>query len=158
MSFEGTLAAFTAAVEAGDGRGLAAVFSEDGIYHDTFYGEFRGRDAIADMLEKHFWRDADSFRWDMLEPARAGNVGYARWIFSYRSKLPDAEGKRIMFEGMSRFALEGDLIRHYGEVFDMGIALSQTNFAPERIGKIVAKAARALRARQAGSRHLPEGD
>ena len=154
MSFEATLREFTAAVEAGDGKRLAALFTADGVYHDTFYGEFRGRPAIADMLEKHFWRDAKDFRWDMLEPVRAGDTAYARWVFSYTSKLPDAEGQRVIFEGMTRFALEGELIRHYGEVFDMGIALSQTNFAPERIAKIVAKAAGRLRDRVRGSRHL----
>ena len=155
MDFQTLLGRFTAAVEAGDGKRLGALFTEDGVYHDTFYGEFRGPEAIADMLENHFWRDARDFRWEMMEPVQTGDTGYARWLFSYTSRLPEAEGQRILFEGMSRFALEGGLICHYGEVFDMGIALSQTNFPPERIAHILGRAAKGLRQRSAGSRHLP---
>lgn len=154
MTFDEILTEFTAAVGAGDGRRLAALFTEDGVYHDSFYGEFRGREAIADMLENYFWRDARDFVWEMMEPVAVGDTGYARWVFSYTSKLRDAEGKRILFEGMSRFALADGLIRHYGEVFDRGLALSQTNFAPERIARIVSRAADNLRQRMAGTRHL----
>ncbi len=155
MNFEALLKEFTAAVEAGDGRRLGALFMEDGVYHDTFYGEFRGRAAIAEMLEGRFWRDAEAFRWDMLEPVRQGDTGYARWVFSYTSKLPEAAGRRVVFEGMSRFALSGEAIAHYGEVFDIGIALAQINFAPERVARILARAAEGVRTRHAGSRHLP---
>lgn len=154
MNFEDVLQAFTAAVEAGDGAALARLFTEDGVYHDTFYGAFEGADAIKDMLENHFWRDAEAFRWDMREPVEKAGVGYANWSFSYASKLPGVEGERILFEGMSRFRLRDGRIARYDEVFDMGIALSQTGFAPDRIKKIVAKAASSLRDRHAGTRHL----
>ena len=62
MTFDAILSRFTAAVEAGDGTALGALFTQDGIYHDTFYGEFHGPSAIKDMLENHFWRDAEAFR------------------------------------------------------------------------------------------------
>ena len=141
MAFTDILGQFTAAVEAGDGHALAALFTEDGVYHDTFYGEFKGRDAIQDMLDKHFWRDAKAFRWDMREPLEGGGIGYSNWSFSYESRLKGAVGKRILFEGMSRFRLNDSMIERYDEVFDMGIALSQTAFAPDRISRIVGKAA-----------------
>lgn len=54
MTFDAILSRFTAAVEAGDGTALGALFTQDGIYHDTFYGEFHGPSAIKDMLENHF--------------------------------------------------------------------------------------------------------
>src|SRR3546814_11178958 len=133
MSFTSLLGAFTAAVEAGDGGRLAALFTGDGVYHDTFYGEFTGPAAIAEMLEGRFWRDATAFRWDMLDPVREGERGYARWVFSYTSALPEAKGKRVIFEGMSRFELAGDRIRHYGEIFDIGLDLTPTDFAPETV-------------------------
>ena len=156
MPFLDLIAKFTDAVEAGDGAALAALFTDDGVYHDTFYGEFQGRAAIQDMLENHFWRDAQAFRWDMREPVEANGIGYTNWSFSYASRLPGVEGRRIVFEGMSRFRLSGALIERYDEVFDMGIALSQTAFAPERIAKIVGKAGTALRARHAGTRHIAD--
>ncbi|MCA8927123.1 MAG: nuclear transport factor 2 family protein [Alphaproteobacteria bacterium] len=154
MSFIDLLNRFTDAVEAGDGQALARLFTDDGIYHDTFYGAFQGRDAIADMLENHFWRDARAFRWDMREPVIQGEIGYAHWLFSYESKLATAEGKRVAFEGMSCFHLRGDLIQHYGEVFDQGIALAQTGFAADRIAKRLAREADGVRKRAAGTRHL----
>jgi ketosteroid isomerase-like protein len=154
MEFTALLDEFTAAVEAGDGGRLARLFTDDGIYHDTFYGAFQGHAAIADMLENRFWRDAAQFRWDMRDPVRVGDVGYAHWLFSYSSKLPEAAGRRVMFEGMSCFRMAGDRIRHYGEVFDASIALSQTGFAAERIARIAARAATRLRESDAGSRHL----
>lgn len=158
MTFEEILRAFTDAVEAGDGSRLARLFTEDGVYHDTFYGEFQGRAAIRDMLENRFWRDASAFRWDMRDPIASGDLGYAAWSFSYASKLPGVLGKRIVFEGMSRFRLKAGRIERYDEIFDMGIALSQTAFAPDRIARIVGKAGDAVRARHAATRHLEDQD
>jgi len=40
------------------GRFTAAVFTDDGLYHDVFYGAFQGRAKIAEMLEEHFGRMA----------------------------------------------------------------------------------------------------
>ena len=63
MDFEALVKNFCAAVEAGDGGRLAELFSEDGSYHDTFYGEFQGREAIREMLEARFYGDAERFLW-----------------------------------------------------------------------------------------------
>ena len=156
MTFDALLEKFTAAVEAGDGKALAALFTEDGVYHDTFYGAFQGREAIRDMLENYFWRDAQAFRWDMKEPLHQGDLAYAHWLFSYESRLAGAEGKRVAFRGFSCFHLEGGLIKHYGELFDQGIALAQTNFPAERMARRLAKEADAQREAAAGTRHLAE--
>ena len=156
MAFIDILDQFTAAIEAGNGRALAALFTNDGVYHDTFYGEFKGRDAIQNMLDNHFWRDAKAFQWDMWEPLEGDGIAYSNWLFSYESRLQGAVGKRVMFEGMSRFRLNKGMIKRYDEVFDMGIALRQSAFAPDRISRIVGKAADSLRARHADSRHMQE--
>jgi len=154
MNFMELLGKFTAAVEAGDGKALAALFTEDGVYHDTFYGAFQGRDSIADMLANHFWRDAKAFRWDMKEPLHQDDLAYAHWLFSYESKLPGVEGKRVAFRGFSCFHLKGGLIQHYGELFDQGIALAQTGFPAERMARRLGKEADAQREAAAGTRHL----
>jgi len=140
MSFSVLLSRFTAAVESGDGAALAGLFTPDGVYHDTFYGEFAGREAIARMLTDHFWRDAEAFKWDMAEPVSDGRIGYARWAFSYVSKMDDSRGKRAAFAGMSRFVLAGDLIVRYDEAFNAGIAFAQLGMSPERIAKIFRRA------------------
>ena len=152
--FTDLVAKFTAAVEAGDGKALALLFQDDGVYDDTFYGQFKGRQAIQHMLENHFWRDAEAFRWDMRELVEVGGIAYTNWTFSYASKLDGVQRKRILFEGMSRFRLSGDQIERYDEVFDIGIALSQTAFMPDRIAKVLTKAADRLRLRYTDTRHL----
>ena len=50
MSFETRIKTMVAAVERGDAEGVAACFTPGGIYHDVFYGDFAGREAIADMI------------------------------------------------------------------------------------------------------------
>ncbi len=137
--FRDFLVQFTAAVEAGDGAVLGALFTSDGIYNDTFYGAFVGREAIRDMLEDHFWRDADAFFWNMRDAVFDGHQGYARWRIGYTSRLPESDGRDVAFEGMSRFEIEDGLIRRYDEVFDSGIALFRLGMKGERIVKILGR-------------------
>ena len=151
--FVALLDAFAAAAVAGDGARFAALFTEDGRYHDVFYGTFDGRDAIADMLENRFHRDAENFRWDMHDPARDGDMGYARYVFSYDSKLAGAEGKRVLFEGVSILRLTGNRIRDYREVANVGPGLVALGFAPERIAKVLGRAARELAERPEAGGH-----
>ncbi len=154
MDFSEVLRRFTAAVHAGDGAGLAALFTAEGVYHDGFYGEFAGREAIAEMIEQRFHRDARDFKWDMLEPLRSGELAYVSYRFSFTSKLAGAEGQRILFEGMGRYCFAGELIARYDEVFDTGMAMAQLGFAPERTAKFLARKAEALRAKPESEAHL----
>ena len=43
------------------GAELAALFTEHVGYHDGFYGEFTGREAIAGMIDDYFRCDAEDF-------------------------------------------------------------------------------------------------
>lgn len=144
---------FAAAAEAGDGTALAACFTEDGVYHDVFYGDFDGRAEIARMLEEVFHRDGEDFRWDMIDPVAAGDRGYVRYLFSYRSKLPGAEGRRAMFEGVAVLRLRDGLIADYDEVANAATGLSLMGFADARIAKFASRQAAALLARPEAARH-----
>jgi hypothetical protein len=53
------------------------------------------------MVDDWFYRTAEDFRWDMHMPVSDGATLYARYTFSYRSKLPKASGGRAMFEGVA---------------------------------------------------------
>lgn len=154
MNFETLLNDFTAAIESGVGTRLAALFCEDGVYHDGFYGPSRGRAAIAEMLEQHFHGNAKDFTWQMMDPVCDGDTGYARYIFSYTSTMPEAAGKRVVFEGMSRFALEDGKIKDYSEVFDTGIGLAQLGFDDAHLGKILGKFADRMRDKHQDTAHL----
>ena len=99
------LRAFCDAVEQRNGKAFAGLFTEDGVYHDVFYGAFEGRAKIAEMIDDWFYRTATEFRWDMHAPVSDGHTLYARYTFSYRSALPEANGARAMFEGVSIMTL-----------------------------------------------------
>ena len=145
---------FSAAAEAEDAARFAALFAEDGVYHDVFYGEFVGRARIAAMIRDWFCRDATDFRWDMFDPVCDGVTLYARYLFSYRSKSPGADGKRAMFEGVSIMTLGDGSILSYREVAHTTPGLADMGFAPERIARLAAKEGAALRRRDEAARHL----
>jgi ketosteroid isomerase-like protein len=148
------LRTFCDAVEQHDGAAFAALFTEDGVYHDLFYGAFAGRAKIAGMIDDWFYRTAEDFRWDMHDPVSDGKTLYARYTFSYRSTSPEAQGARAMFEGVAIMTLRDGLIAVYHEVANTAPAFVDMNFAPERIAKIVGKQGAALKARPEMKRHL----
>ncbi len=150
------LRGFCAAVESRNGAAFAALFTEDGTYHDVFYGAFTGRAKIAGMIDDWFYRTASDFRWDMHDPVSDGRTLYARYTFSYKSKLPEAKGARAMFEGVAIITLRDGLIAEYHEVANTATGFADMNFAPERIAKIVAKQGAALKARPEMARHVKE--
>ena len=154
MSTTAMLRELCDAVEARDGRRFAALFCEDGVYHDVFYGAFAGRRKIAEMIDDWFFRTAADFRWDMHDPVSDGRTLYARYTFSYRSLLPEADGGRAMFEGVAIMRLRDGLIVEYREVAATGTGFVDMKFAPERIAKIFSREAAALKARPEMARHL----
>jgi ketosteroid isomerase-like protein len=148
------LGAFCDAVEGHDGKAFAELFTEDGVYHDVFYGASTGRAKITEMIDDWFYRTATDFRWDMHDPVSDGKTLYARYTFSYRSTLPEAKGARAMFEGVAIMALRDGKIASYREVANTATGFVDMNFAPERIAKIVARQGAELKARPEMKRHL----
>jgi hypothetical protein len=153
VQFTDILDRFSAAVEAGNGPGLAALFTETGVYDDYFFGPQQGRAAIVAMLE-HFYEGGEAFRWEFHEPLTDGRTGYARYRFSYTSKAPGAEGQRVCFDGIGRFTLADGAITSYTEVFDRGMALAQQGYEPARLARIGLRYATALKARPEWGSHL----
>jgi limonene-1,2-epoxide hydrolase len=150
------LRAFCDAVEQRNGAAFAALFTENGVYHDVFYGTFEGREKIAAMIDDWFYRTATDFRWDMHEPVSDGRTLYARYTFSYRSTLPEAREARAMFEGVAIMQLRDGKIESYREVANVAPGFVDMNFAPERIAKIAARQGAELRSRPEMKRHLVE--
>lgn len=121
----------------GDGEAAAACFTDAGTYHDGFYGEFSGRSEIARMVRDFFHRDARDFRWTFSDAVCDGRIGYARYDFSYVSRIAGSEGRRAGFSGISCCRLDGDLIARYDEVFERAPVLAQLGFSDERLVKAV---------------------
>jgi hypothetical protein len=144
----------TQAAVRGDGAGVAACFTPDGTYDDVFYGAFTGPEAIADMIDNHFHRDGENFRWDILDPLDDGGIGYARYVFSYDSRIAGKEGKRSVFEGIICCRLEGGLIARYSEVATAATGLHLMGFSADKIAKFVARQADELVARDEVLPHI----
>ncbi len=130
---------FGDAVQRHDGTGLAALFAPDGVYHDCFHGAFAGREAIATLIDDWFYKTATDFLWTFHDPVFDGATLYARYVFSYRSKLAGAPDGRVGFEGVSIMRIGDGLIREYREVAHTGPVLAALNFSPERIAAVMVK-------------------
>ena len=153
MEASALLKEFTTAVERRDGKAFAELFTEDGVYHDVFYGAFKGREKIAEMIDDWFHRTARDFRWEMFRPVSDGTMLYAYYTFSYVSTLPEAKGKRVGFDGVSIMRLRDGRIAEYREVANSAIGLLDIGFAPERVAKILNKEAAHIKARPEWKRH-----
>jgi hypothetical protein len=153
IDFPDLLSRFAKAVAANDGAAFSGLFTEDGVYDDGFFGEYKGRKAIAEMLQ-HFHDTGSNYRWDFFDPLSGGRTAYARYRFSYASGMKGAEGKPVVFEGISHFIFREGLIARYEESFDRGMALAQQDFAAERIKKVLLKLADRQNESAAAKEHL----
>lgn len=135
--FAALVARFGAAATAGDGKALAACFTEDGTYFDYIYGPHKGRASIADMLENLFHRDAADYDWTFFDPVVKGDLGYARSLSRFVSTIPEFKGRKVVIDGISRFLLKDGLIAEYHESVNGGVAQAQLGVAPERMAKVM---------------------
>ncbi|HTQ34274.1 MAG TPA: nuclear transport factor 2 family protein [Stellaceae bacterium] len=153
QGFKALLDKFTAAGCANDGARFAGLFTESGTYEDDFFGLFRGRGEIAQMLQR-FHDTGDDYRWDFRDLVAADTLGYATFRFSFRSKMPGYEGRPVLITGISCFRFEGGLIAAYRETFDTGIALAQLGFPADRLKRILDTEAAAQNATPDAREHL----
>jgi hypothetical protein len=152
-AFAAILDRFTAAGCANDGPVFAGLFTEDGTYEDDFFGLFRGRAAIAEMLQR-FHDTGEDYRWDFRDRVTDGTLGYATFRFSFRSKMPGCEGRPVLITGISCFRFEDGLIAAYRETFDTGIALAQLGLPAERLKRILDKEAAAQNETPGAREHI----
>ena len=145
--FANLVARFGAAATAGDGKALAACFTEDGVYHDYIYGPHVGRAAIADMLVNLFHRDASEYDWQFFDPVSDGRIGYAWSLSRFISAMPQFKGKEVVIDGISRFVLRDGLVVAYHESVNGGVAQAQLGVPPERMAKVMNRWAANFRAR-----------
>lgn len=154
MAFAELITRMTQAACKGDGAAVAACFTPDGVYHDVFYGAFRGED-IATMITDYFHRDAENFRWDVHHPLSDGQMGMARYVFSFDSKLEGREGRRAIFEGVAICALKDGLIQSYTEVADSMTGQHLMGFSDEKMLRFIDRQTKALAERPEAKGHLP---
>lgn len=154
MGFEERIREMVRAVEQADADEVAACFTPDGIYHDVFYGDFAGREAIADMIANYFHRDASDFRWDIHDAVEQNGLGYARYVFSYLPITELSAKGRTGFEGVAICRMRGGLIADYREIANAAVGLHGMGFAPDRLAKFIGKQRDELRSRPESVRHV----
>ncbi len=143
MDFPGLIIEMTQAAVRGDGRAVRACFTPDGVYHDCFYGAFSG-ESIIEMVEERFHRDACNFIWDIHAPVSDGQIGYARYVFSYEIRQPQALGRRAGFEGVAICELRDRKFASYREVANSLVGFQALGFAPERLARRAEREAEAF--------------
>jgi SnoaL-like domain len=134
--FAKLLSDFTLSAESGDGARFARHFTADAIYYDYIYGAHKGRTDIAHMMQDLFHRDAAEYRWEMFDSVFDGVTGYAWWLSSFTSKIPQFKGKPVVIDGMSRFIVRDGLIAEYRESVNGGVAMTQLGVEPDRMTKV----------------------
>ena len=138
MTFDLLIRKMTNSIVEGDGSRAASYFAEDGFYHDVFYGVFK-KPAIPDLVENYFHKDAEKFEWEICETSSNGHTGFARYIFSYDSKMPESLGKRAIFEGVAICELTSGSISSYREVANVYTGLLMLGFHADRLSKIAGR-------------------
>lgn len=136
MRHQETLEAFNKAIASVDGDAVAALFAEDGVYHDLVYGPQVGRVAIRDLFRrvKESGRD---YRADIEDVVCSETQAYGRYRFSFTTQKGTYAGRRVAIEGVGHFAFTGDLISHYQEMANQGLTLVQLGMEPEKIERVL---------------------
>ena len=122
-----------------DGESLTKLFADNGVYHDYIYGCFKGKKNIKLMLNNYFHRDAKNFFWEMSDHIFSKDKGYAKYMFTFTSKIPEYYGKKIIVSGISFFRFKSNLIVEYSESVNGGIAMVQLGVKPEKMQKVFLK-------------------
>lgn len=154
MQFRELMKELTEAVIAYDGQRLAKLFTEDGYYEDSIRGRFQGRREIRRLGGEVFKEALGEMKWDMADFVDDGRIGYSRWVFSFTSRRPGSEGKRVVLRGMSIAELESGLIKAFQDVYDGGMVFAQLGAPAEAYRDLYAKKAAEILADSALAAHL----
>lgn len=148
-AFAALVARFADCATKGDGGGLAACFTPNGVYHDYIYGPHQGRASISQMLTGLFHRDAEDYDWRMFDPVTDGYIGYAWSLSAFTSTVAEFKGRRVVIDGMSRFTLKDGLIEEYRESVNGGIPMVQLGVAAGRMERVFQKWSERLKSERA---------
>lgn len=136
IAFETITGKFAASIEANDPVGLASLFAPEGIYDDGFFGPHVGLTEIATLMRR-FHESGSDFRWEFFDHLSNEDLGYARYRWSYRSRVPGTEGRPAVIEGVGFFRFQDGLISRFSETLDRGMVLAHHDFPAEQIKNVL---------------------
>ena len=91
------------------------------------------------MLNDYFHRDAKNLFWKMSDHIFREDIGYAKYMFTFTSKIPEYLGKKVVVSGISFFRFKFNSIVEYSESVNGGIAMVQLGVKPEKMQKVFLK-------------------
>lgn len=136
MAPQETVKTFGEAIAAVDGNAVAALFTENGVYHDLVYGPQVGHAAIRDLFRRVNESGTD-YRADMENVVANDTQAYARYRFSFTTQTGPYAGRRVAIEGVGHFIFKDGLIDHYQETANQGLTLVQLGMEPEKIERML---------------------
>ena len=86
-----------------------------------------------------YYRDAKNFFWEMSDHVFREDIGYAKYMFAFTSKIPEYLGKKVVVSGISFFRFKFNSIVEYSESVNGGIAMVQLGIKPEKMQKVFLK-------------------
>lgn len=152
-SFESLIRCMTQAIVENNGAQAAACFTIDGLYRDVFHGDFRGQ-QIVELVNDRFHRDGCRYLWDIYDPVDDGNIGYARYVFSYDSLIDEYRGKRAIFEGVAICRLHKGLIAEYRDIAQATSGLLALGVSHDSMNRFITRQTEQLRQRNESAWHL----
>lgn len=153
MSPRELVEAFGKAIASVDGRAVAALFTENGVYHDLVYGPQTGRAAIRDLFNR-VNQSGENYRADVEDVVVSETQGYARYRFSFTTRNGAYPGRRVAIEGIGHFVFKDGLIGYYQETANQGLTLVQLGMEPEKIERALKRWAVELLSEPTMQRHL----
>ena len=100
---------------------------------------FKEKKNIKLMLNNYFHRDAKNFYWEMRDHVFRDDIGYAKYMFTFTSKVPEYFGKKVVVSGISFFRFKFNSIVEYSESVNGGIAMVQLGVKPAKMKKVFLK-------------------
>lgn len=100
-----TIELFWSIQDSGDYTRTVPLFAEDAVFVDPVYGEFRGREAIGEFMEKMVSVTRErGVRFRVVEIAGGGEVAWAQWV----AETPAGE-----IDGCGVYRVHDGLVTYY---------------------------------------------
>lgn len=131
---------FAAAFNTRDVEQVLGCFTPDAVYHDLFYGWFRGRAGLRRLFER-MYAEGEHHAWRMTRVIHDPGCTIGEWHFTFTvsGSVPHGGGRTLSFDGVSVFETRGGLCHTYREYFDRGAALLAVAISPEVVARIVTR-------------------
>lgn len=108
------------------------LFTDDAVYLDSLYGEYKGKDAIAEF-HKRCHKEAKDYRFIPKNIISEGKRTAFEWELTFVSMTHFSKGKEITITGSGFITMENGKISSYREYTDSIAILLKGNVPDDKI-------------------------